>query len=80
MEKIIIKSISEELATKSGDPFWGVVLDNGDKATVWDRQMAADIAMNLNWPTDGIIKAQGSFLNIREFKGERTATLPTRRE
>lgn len=76
MEKIIITEISEELKTKKGDPFWGVTLSDKRKATVWDRQMAADIAMNLNWATEAIIKAQGSFLNIREFSAERKATLP----
>ena len=75
MEKIIITEISDELKTKTGDPFWGVTLSDKRKATVWDRQMAADIAMNLNWPTKGVVKAQGSFLNIREFNAERKATL-----
>lgn len=78
MEKIIVKTISLQLETKTGDPFWGVELGDGRKATVWDAQIAADIALNLNWPTEADLKQTGNFLNIREFKGERVATsIPT---
>ena len=74
MEKIIIKEIGEELKTKSGDSFWGVVLGDGRKATVWDGQIAADIKCNMNWPTMAEVKQQGAYLNIRAFEGERKAT------
>lgn len=76
MEKITVKEISEELTTKTNAPFWGVTLTDNRKATVWDRQIAADIGMNINFPVDGVIKAQGFFLNIREYNAERKATLP----
>ncbi len=73
MEKITIKEISEELKTKTGDSFWGVVLNDDRKATVWDAQIAADIKLNLNYPTNAELIQKGSFLNIREFNAERKA-------
>lgn len=72
MEKIVITEINK-IEQEGKDTFWGVVLSDKRKATVWDSQIAADIAINLNWATEAVVKQQGAFLNIREFKAERKA-------
>ena len=77
LENIIVKEISAELKTKTGAPFWAVTLTDGRKATVWDAGIADTIRANLNVSCKAFLKAQGSFLNIRDFQGGNTTMTST---
>jgi len=71
MEKIIVTQISQKIS-KTGVPFWAAKLGDGRSATVWDAGIADTIKANLNVQSEAEIKGNGSFLNIREFKGGET--------
>ena len=79
MEKIIITEISVDKFTKPNDKgictkFWGVKLQDGRGATIWDEVIANNVRNNLNVECEAEIKTQGSFSNIRAFNATNTMT------
>lgn len=85
MEKILINSVDKKFGkinqeTGVADPFWAIVFNHTQKATVWDETIATNMQANLNGYIMAVLQ-QGAFkgqpiINIREIQADVTAAQP----
>ncbi len=67
MSKITIISI-EEKATKTGVPFWSCIDALGLKMSIWDRDIAQSVSLNLNKACEAsITTTPAGYTNLRAF-------------